>query len=144
MRPYKKTVERPLQLGWKMIRNRMHIRSVSNLLIAEASSARCRTAVLCCLLLVLGGPALWGSTSPGVLRTAQTGTEEESRPTNLNEVKEEAPRPREERFQHRYCATGRKQSMRCIRINELAGQLHQKSATSEHALRNGLGAPLLC
>ncbi len=122
----------------------MHARHACNLLNADSTSARCRTAVLCSLLLVLGGPALWGSTSPGGLRTAQTGTEEESRPTNLNEVKEEAPRPREERFQQRYCAAGRKQSVRCVRTNVLARQLQHEPVTPEHALRNGLGAPLLC
>jgi hypothetical protein len=127
-----------------MIKHRMHARNACNLLNANPFSAQCQTAVLCSLLLVLGGPALWGSTSPGVLRTAQTGTEEESRPTNPNEVKEEAPRPREERFQHRYCATGPKQSVRPTRTNELARQFHHKSVTSEHGLRNGLGAPLLC
>ncbi|QOJ02080.1 MAG: hypothetical protein HRU71_00620 [Planctomycetia bacterium] len=109
----------------------------------QTHSAHCWMSLVCCFLLVLGVPALWGSISPSVVRAAQTGSEEESRPTNLNEIKEEAPRPRDEEFHHRYCDVGQKPPWRPAGT-DVSGRHLPEIVAAEHDLRNGLGAPLLC
>lgn len=111
---------------------------------AQTPSARCWTAAVCCFVLVLGGPALWGSTSPGAARSAQSGSEEESRSTNPNEIKGEVPRPRDEQLYRRFCDAGQKSSVRPRGSGARGKHLRHEVVTTEHALRNGLGAPLLC
>jgi hypothetical protein len=112
----------------------------------QVAAAPAWAAVLCCLLLVFAGPAAWGTTVPDIVRPLTTSSEEESRTTSVSEIKEAAPRPREDRSASRVAHAGATPHFRPARLaphSHTTPRFGEPLQTEQDGW-NGLGAPLLC